>query len=141
MTSVIDRMGGEAVLRALVDRFYDLIETAPAGRHILHLHFRGHGIAHVRAAQFEFLCGFLGGRRDYMQRPGALNLKDQHGHVPIRPEDAADWLACMAQALRDTGVPEPVRAQVFAAFQRAAHALINRPATTTPPVAEIDSRS
>lgn len=128
MCSVIERMGGETVVRALVDRFYDLIETAPEGRHILHLHFRGHGIAHVRAAQFEFLCGFFGGRRDYMQRPGALNLKEQHDHVPIRPEDAEDWLTCMAQALRDVGVADPVRSQVFQAFQRAAHALVNRAA-------------
>ena len=60
MTSVIDRIGGEAAVRALVERFYDLIETVPEGRQILHLHFRGHGISHVRAAQFEFLCGFFG---------------------------------------------------------------------------------
>jgi hemoglobin len=128
MTSVIDRIGGEAVVRALVERFYDLVETAPAGRQILHLHFRGHGISHVRAAQFEFLCGFFGGRRDYMQRPRALSLKEQHAHVPIRPEDAEDWLRLMGQALQDVGVAEPVRGQVFAAFQRAARALINREA-------------
>ena len=126
MAAVIDRIGGEAAVRALVERFYDLIETQPVGRQILHLHFRGHGISHVRAAQFEFLCGFLGGRRDYMERVGALSLKEQHAHVPIRPEDAEDWLTCMRQALLDVGVSEPVRGQVFGAFQRAARALINR---------------
>ena len=128
MASVIDRIGGEAAVRALVERFYDLIETVPEGRQILHLHVRGHGISHVRAAQCEFLCGFLGGRRDYMERVGALSLKDQHAHVPIRPEDAEDWLSCMGQALQDVGVAEPVRGQVFGAFERAARALINREA-------------
>ena len=128
MPPVIDRIGGEAAVRALVERFYDLIETVPEGRQILHLHFRGHGISHVRAAQFEFLCGFFGGRRDYMERPGALSLKDQHAHVPIRPEDAEDWLTLMGQALQDVGVSEPIRGQVFGAFQRAARALINREA-------------
>ncbi|GLS88213.1 hypothetical protein GCM10010873_31870 [Cypionkella aquatica] len=125
---MIEKIGSEAAVQALVDRFYDLVETAPEGRQILHLHFRGHGISHVRAAQFEFLCGFLGGRRDYMERVGAQSLKDQHAHVPIRPEDAEDWLTCMGQALRDAGVSEPVRVQVFGAFQRAARALINREA-------------
>ena len=128
MTAVIDRIGGEATVRDLVERFYDLVETLPAGQQILHLHFRGHGISHVRSAQFEFLCAFFGGRRDYMQRPGAQSLKDMHAHVPIRPEDAEDWLACMGMALQDVGVAEPVRGQIFKAFERAARALINRAA-------------
>ena len=128
MASVIEKIGGEAAVRALVEQFYDLIETVPEGRQILHLHFRGHGISHVRSAQFEFLCGFFGGRRDYMERPGALSLKDMHAHVPIRPEDAEDWLTCMGRALQDIGITEPVQGQIFAAFQRAARALINREA-------------
>jgi len=128
MTAVIDRLGGEPVVRALVERFYDLVETLPQGRQIMHLHFRGHGLSHVRSAQFEFLCAFFGGRRDYMERPGALNLRQMHEHVPIRPEDAEDWLFCMDQALSDTGVAEPLRGQIFGAFARAARALINREA-------------
>ena len=128
MASVVDRLGGEPVVRALVERFYDLVETRPEGAQILHLHFRGHGISHVRTAQFEFLCAFFGGRRDYIERHGSLNLKEMHAHVPIRPEDAEDWLFCMDLALGDTGVEEPLRGQIFAAFGRAARALINREA-------------
>jgi hemoglobin len=128
MMAVIDRLGGEAVVRRLVERFYDLVEELPEGRQIVHLHFRGHGLAHVRAAQFEFLCAFFGGRRDYLERPGALNLKEMHTHVPIRPEDARDWLFCMGRAMEDTGVAEPLRGQIFRAFERAALALVNREA-------------
>ena len=128
MASVVDRLGGEPVVRALVERFYDLVETLPQGAQILHLHFRGHGLSHVRTAQFEFLCAFFGGRRDYIERHGSLNLKEMHAHVPIRPEDAEDWLFCMDLALGDTGVEEPLRGQIFAAFGRAARALINREA-------------
>jgi len=128
MASVVDRLGGEPVVRALVERFYDLVETLPQGAQILHLHFRGHGLSHVRTAQFEFLCAFFGGRRDYIERHGSLNLKEMHAHVPIRPEDAEDWLFCMDLALADTGVAEPLRGQIFSAFGRAARALINREA-------------
>lgn len=66
-----------------------------------------------------------------MERPGALNLRQMHEHVPIRPEDAEDWLFCMDQALSDTGVAEPLRGQIFGAFARAARALINREAGAT----------
>ena len=51
MASVVDEIGGEPVVRALVERFYDLIETAPEGARILDLHFQGHGLAHVRGEQ------------------------------------------------------------------------------------------
>jgi Bacterial-like globin len=59
MKSMIDRIGGEPKVHELVDHFYDLIETLPQGQGILEMHLKGHGLAHVRTAQFEFLCGFF----------------------------------------------------------------------------------
>lgn len=124
---VIDRIGGEDTVRALVGRFYDLIETLPQGAQILHLHLRGHGLAQVRGEQFAFLCGFFGGRRYYAEAHGQMNLREIHAHVPIRPEDAENWLACMDLALIDTGVAEPLRGQIFTTLARAARMLVNRP--------------
>ncbi len=132
MQPVIDRIGGEETVRALVERFYDLVETLPQGAQILHLHFRGHGMAHVRAEQFEFLTAFFGGRRSYAERHGHMNLREIHAHVPIRPEDAENWLHCMDLALADTGVAEPLRGQIFKTFGRAAHMLVNREAGFAP---------
>ena len=127
MAPMIDRIGGEPTLRALVERFYDLVETLPQGAQILHLHFRGHGLAHVRAEQFDFLSGFFGGRRYYAERNGHMNLREIHAHVPIRPEDAENWLLCMGLALDDVGVAEPMCGQILAALSRAARMLVNRP--------------
>ncbi|EYD78101.1 Hemoglobin-like protein HbO [Rubellimicrobium mesophilum DSM 19309] len=114
MAAVIEDIGGEPVVRALVERFYDLIETAPEGANILNLHFQGHGLAHVRLEQFDFLCGFFGGRRYYAERHGHMNLRELHAHVPIRMQDAEDWLSCMVRALDDTGVQGPARARIEA---------------------------
>ena len=125
MTSVVEEIGGEPVLRALVARFYDIIETAPEGARILDLHLQGHGLAHVRAEQFGFLCGFFGGRRYYAEPHGHMSLREIHAHVPIRARDAEDWLACMARALDDTGVHGPSRGRIDAAFDRAARMLVN----------------
>ena len=125
MTSVVEEIGGEPVVRALVERFYDIIETAPEGARILDLHFQGHGIGHVRSEQFDFLCGFFGGRRYYAERHGHMNLRDVHAHVPIRVRDAEDWLACMGRALDDVGVMGQARMRIDAAFDRAARILVN----------------
>jgi hemoglobin len=124
---VIDQIGGEEGVHALVTRFYDLIETLPQGAAILAMHQTGHGMSHVRPAQFEFLCGFFGGRRYYMERNGHMNLREIHAHIEIRTQDAEDWLALMDQAMEDTAVAEPMRGQIMATFRRAAHMLVNVP--------------
>ena len=125
MAAVIDDIGGEPVVRALVERFYDIVETAPEGVRILDLHFQGHGLAHVRPEQFDFLCGFFGGRRRYAERHGHMNLRELYAHVPIALRDAEDWLACMARALDEVGIRGPARARIDTAFDRAARILVN----------------
>ena len=125
MPSVVDEIGGEPILRALVERFYDIIETAPEGARILDLHFQGHGLAHVRVEQFGFLSGFFGGRRYYAERHGHMNLREIHAHVAIRATDAEDWLACMARALDDVGIQGTARQRIDTAFDRAARMLVN----------------
>ena len=123
---MIDRIGGEAQVRRLVERFYDLIETVPQGATIMAMHQRGHGLSHVRAEQFAFLSGFFGGRRYYHEAHGHMNLREIHAHVDIRREDAEDWLAVMERAMVDTRVPDHERAEIMRTFRRAALMLVNR---------------
>lgn len=125
MEPMIDRIGGEEKVHHLVDHFYDLIETLPQGRTIMEMHLKGHGLSHVRPAQFEFLCGFFGGRRYYHERHGHMNLREIHAHVEIRTQDAEDWLAVMDLAMKDTAVPDDQAAQIMATFRRAALSLVN----------------
>ncbi len=125
MDPMIAKIGGEETVHQLVEHFYDLIETLPQGRAIMEMHLKGHGLAHVRPAQFEFLCGFFGGRRYYQERHGHMNLREIHAHVDIRGDDAEDWLAVMDRALSDTEVPDPERAQIMRTFRRAALSLVN----------------
>ena len=126
MKPMIDRIGGEEQVHRLVDRFYDLIETLPQGRAILEMHLKGHGLSHVRPEQFNFLCGFFGGRRYYHERHGHMNLREIHAHVDIRRADAEDWLAVMARAMGETGVGATEQAEIMATFRRAALMLVNR---------------
>ena len=125
MTSALQEIGGETALRDLVERFYDLMESDPAVHELHRLHFRGHGLSHTRQAQFEFMCGFLGGRPYYRERNGHMNLREIHAHIPIREADAELWLQTFDRALADVGLTGPAVEKMRATLQRAAHMLVN----------------
>jgi hemoglobin len=125
MEPMIDRIGGEPQVHLLVNHFYDLIETLPQGAAIMAMHQRGHGLGHVRPEQFDFLCGFFGGRRYYQERHGHMNLREIHAHVEIRAQDAEDWLAVMDRAMVETSVASAERTTIMATFRRAALMLVN----------------
>lgn len=123
--SVLDQLGGEDVLRKLVNRFYDLIETDPQAHDLLRLHFRGHGMQHTRAEQFDFLSGFLGGRQYYKERHGHMDVREIHAHIPIRTTDAEVWLATMDQALTDCQLSGSHVERMRATLRRVALMLVN----------------
>jgi len=125
METLFDKIGGEAKVMELVTQFYDLIESLPQGAAIVNMHRMGHGLDHVRPAQFDFLCGFFGGRRYYHEHHGHMNLRDIHAHVEIRTQDAENWLQVMEIALCDTQVAEPMKSQIMTTFRRAALMLVN----------------
>lgn len=125
MEPMIHRIGGEEKVHLLVNHFYDLIETLPQGATIMAMHLKGHGLSHVRPEQFNFLCGFFGGRRYYHERHGHMNLREIHAHVEIRRQDAEDWLAVMERAMTETGLAGTERGEIMATFRRAALMLVN----------------
>ena len=125
MSCALDAIGGEPALRALVERFYDLMENDPAVHELHRLHFRGHGLEHTRQSQFEFMSGFLGGRPYFRERFGHMNLRQIHEHVPIREADAELWLETFDRALSDVGMAGPAVEKMRATLKRAAHMLVN----------------
>lgn len=122
---MIDVIGGEAAVRQLVEDFYDLVETLPEGETLRQLHLRGHGLTHVREEQFNFLAGFLGGRRYYQEKHGHMDLRRMHAHVPIAVQDAEDWLTCMDKALEKNGLAGPDIERLRATFRRICLMLVN----------------
>ena len=123
--SVLDQIGGAPALQRLVAHFYDLMESEPEVYDLLRLHFRGHGLALTREEQFNFLSGFLGGRRHYHEKHGHMNLREIHAHVPIRAKDVEMWLDLMDRALEDCDMRGAVVDRVRATLRRAALSLLN----------------
>ncbi|WP_324753422.1 cyanoglobin [Roseovarius sp. Pro17] len=123
--TILDKLGGEAALKELVEHFYDLIESRPEGAQIVRLHMEGHGIAATRIGQFEFLCGFFGGRQYFKELHGHMNVKLIHEHIPIMAEDAEDWLNLWDRALADLGHSGEHVERVRATLRRVALVLVN----------------
>lgn len=121
-----DRMGGENGLRALVEAFYDIVEFESEGRALLLLHMGGHGVAHSRVEQFDFLSGFLGGPRLYVERHGHSNVRHMHEHVEIDAAARDDWLACMSTAIDRVGLAGDVKRDLMTNFTRVAFMLRNK---------------
>ncbi|HWT99602.1 MAG TPA: group II truncated hemoglobin [Terriglobales bacterium] len=122
-----DRIGGETVIRQLVETFYDIIEHEPEGRPLFLLHLRGHGVAHSRIEQFNFLSGFLGGPRLYVERYGHSDVRQMHAHVEVDRAARDAWLRCMEMAIDRVGLVTDVKSALMKHFTRVADMLINKP--------------
>lgn len=123
--SVLDQLGGEDALKKLVNHFYDLMESLPEGHDIMRLHFRGHGMEHTRTEQINFLNGFFGGRQYYKEKHGHMDVREIHAHVPIRTDDAEQWLSIMDRALDDCGHSGAHIDRIRATLRRVALMLVN----------------
>lgn len=107
-------LGGEDRVRVLVDRFYDLMALEPVYAELRAAH--GSSLDSARQKLFWFLCGWLGGPPHYTDRFGHPRLRARHLPFRIGEVERDQWLACMGQAMTETGVPEALRDRLAGAF-------------------------
>jgi hemoglobin len=117
-------LGGEPAVRALVDRFYDLMDLEPGYAGIRRLHPSTLGGS--RDKLYWFLCGWLGGPDRYVERFGHPRLRARHLPYEIGIAERDQWLACMTQALRECGVDAALAERLYAAFFNTADWMRNR---------------
>jgi hemoglobin len=118
------RLGGEAGVRALVERFYDLMEMEPDFAQLRSVH--GGSLASARENLFLFLSGWLGGPSLYTDRYGPPMLRARHLPFPIAITERDQWVACMRRALVDTGVESLLVDALMDAFFQTADWMRNR---------------
>ncbi|MFT4243097.1 MAG: group II truncated hemoglobin [Acidovorax sp.] len=119
-----DWLGGEAKVRELVDRFYDLMDIEPAYAALRAAH--GSTLADARDKLFWFLCGWLGGPDHYQSRFGHPRLRMRHLPFSIGIRERDEWVACMDQAMGETGVHADLRARLRESFMNTADWMRNR---------------
>ena len=117
-------VGGEAAVRALVDRFYDLMDIESGYRELRVVH--GSTLADARDKLFWFLCGWLGGPPHYTERFGHPRLRMRHMPFAIGVIERDQWLACMDQAMRECDLDQALRTRLNKSFSKTADWMRNQ---------------
>lgn len=119
-----ERLGGEPGVRALVDRFYDLMDLEPAYAALRAVH--PSTLDSARDKLFWFLCGWLGGPNHYIERFGHPRLRARHLPYAIGRTERDQWMACMMSAMAELQVEPALADRLAEAFFGTADWMVNR---------------
>lgn len=122
-----EQIGGEAAVRELVRRFYQIMDTLPETWGIRKMH--AEDLSGSEEKLFLFLSGWLGGPNLYVERFGPPFLRARHLPFAIGVSERDQWLACMHQALNETVQDEAIREKLFASLSALANHMRNRAET------------
>ncbi|MGZ8216118.1 group II truncated hemoglobin [Methylomagnum sp.] len=117
-------LGGEPVLRELIERFYGYMDTLPETAVIRAMH--APDLAGAKDKLFKFLSGWLGGPNLYWEEFGHPRLRMRHFPFSIGVPERDQWMLCMAKALDDTAMPAELRRALLEALAQTADHMINR---------------
>lgn len=117
-------LGGEARVRSLVDRFYDLMDLEPGYAELRAAH--GPTLDDARDKLFWFLSGWLGGPSLYIERFGHPRLRARHMPFRIGIKERDQWVACMAQAMAEEHVDAELAKRLRESFMQTADWMRNQ---------------
>ncbi|MET0545605.1 MAG: group II truncated hemoglobin [Caulobacterales bacterium] len=101
------RLGGEVVIRRIVDHFYDVMEQDPAAAGIRAMHAADLSV--MRSKLADWMIGALGGPPLYAQRPDKGCMVSVHKGYPIGAAERDQWMACLRKAFDKAGVSDEMR--------------------------------
>ncbi|MEY4507133.1 MAG: hypothetical protein RL297_1711 [Pseudomonadota bacterium] len=130
-------LGGADAVRALVDRFYALMDEWPETHALRRMH--PEDLSGARQSLFEFLSGWLGGPPLYVEKNGHPRLRMRHRPYAIAYAERDQWMMCMRSALTERVSDLDLRTALIAAFAQMADHMVNvsatSPATPSKPLA------
>ena len=107
-------IGGEEKIKAMVERFYDLMDLEPGYAALRAAH--GSDLGKARQRLTMVLTGWMGGPQHNTEQFGHPRLRMRHMPFSIGIKERDQWLACMDQAMGETGVPEDLRKRLKESF-------------------------
>lgn len=124
ITSHYERIGGAEKVRALVRRFYQIMDELPEAYGIRKLH--AENLQDAEDKLFKFLSGWMGGPQLFIQEYGHPMLHRRHLPFPIGESERDQWLMCMEKAMQDVVEDTALRAELMAAFSKVAEHMRNQ---------------
>jgi len=123
--SHFEAIGGQAAVDRLVNAFYAQMDSRADATVIRAMHEPDLG--HTKTVLRLYLAEWLGGPRDYSAQRGHPRLRMRHAAFAIGVPERDAWLACMAAAMQQTGVPPELHSVLMAAFFKTADFMRNTP--------------
>ena len=120
-----EQLGGDAGVRKLVDRFYDLMDTAPEAKTIRALHATS--LKASREKLYLYLTGWTGGPQWYVEKYGHPRLRMRHFPFHISSRERDEWLWCMDTAIDEHDMPDGLRAFLKEKLHALADHMRNQP--------------
>jgi hemoglobin len=118
------RIGGEAGVRKLVKRFYELMDQLPEAHRIRKMHHIS--LKNSEDKLFMFLSGWMGGPQLYVEKFGHPRLRQRHMPFAIGDDERDQWMLCMKQAMDEVVEDAALRAELQASFQKVADFMRNQ---------------
>jgi hemoglobin len=118
------QIGGEAKVHALIERFYDLMDTVPKYYVIRKLHPAD--LKGSRDKLYMFLSGWLGGPPLYTDKFGHPMLRARHLPFAIGIAERDAWIACMTQAAEEIIEDQKLRVWLLEQLFKTADWMRNR---------------
>lgn len=117
-------LGGNERVKALVDRFYDIMDSDPRAAEIRAMH--PEDLTGSREKLYMFLTGWTGGPQLYIERYGHPFLRRRHLPFSIGEAERDQWMYCMVKAMHELGIEEGVMIKLAEALHGVADFMRNR---------------
>lgn len=121
--SVYLMIGGKKKIRKIVDDFYFVMDTDEKARDCRNLHRED--LKEASDKLFDFLCGWLGGPDQYVQKYGHPRMRMRHLPFVIGKNEKEQWLYCMNIALEKNIKSHKRRNRIFEAMKGLAERIQN----------------
>ncbi|WP_413612413.1 group II truncated hemoglobin [Bdellovibrio sp. HCB-110] len=117
-------LGGESVLRNLVKRFYEIMDTLPETKSLRDMHPQD--LQGSEDKLFMFMSGWLGGPNLFQEKFGHPMLRARHMPFKIGKPERDQWMICMVHACDDLKIEDPLRSELLHSLLRLADHMRNQ---------------
>lgn len=126
-TTPYARIGGREIVREIVDRFYNMMDSDPAYQELRAIH--AEDLGPMRDSLTLFLTAWMGGPRDWFEQKPGVCMMSMHRAMPITQQLSDQWAEAMVRSVEaDPGIDRETSDLITAAFRRMCRAMVSIPA-------------